>query len=211
MIKAFIVDDQQVIIDGLTTILSAAPAIEIIGSALNGKLLLEQLQIQQPDIILLDISMPVMDGIKTAKSVKKLYPAIKILIFTTFMERSKIKKMTQVGVEGYMLKDSTKEQIIDAVNTIMTDSHYYDERVVTLVMNNYKSTSSVSIKTPLTKREIEVCKLIVKGKTNKEIAEELVLSVNTISSHRKHIFSKLGINKAIDLAPYAYDNNWLDA
>lgn len=211
MIKAFVVDDQDVIIDGLIRILSASPEIEIIGEALDGDLLLEALKTKQPDIILLDISMPTMNGIATAKIVKELYPDIKILIFTTFINRSKVKQIIKIGVEGCMLKDSKKTQIIDVVKAIMDGSTHYDERVTKLMNKKYKKKSSRALEVPLSEREIEVCKLILEGKTNNEISEELVLSVNTVNSHRKHIFSKLGINKSIELAQYAYEKGWFDS
>lgn len=210
MIKVFITDDHQVIINGLIRLLSSSPEIEIIGTALNGAILLEQLQTQQPDLVLLDISMPVMNGIQAAKAIKKLYPSIKILVFTTFIDKDKIKKITQVGVDGYLLKDSGRDELIHAIQMLMSGTNYYDHRVVDLVMHNYKSTSSTPPAIFLTKREQEITRLIAQGKSSKEIGEELFISPLTVDSHRRNIFAKLGINKTAALINYAYDNGLME-
>ncbi|MFK7798417.1 MAG: response regulator [Aureispira sp.] len=210
MINVFITDDHQVIINGLMRLLDASPEIKIIGTALNGAMLLDQLNTQQPDLILLDISMPVMNGIQAAKAIKKLYPAIKILVFTTFIDKTKVKKITKVGVDGYLLKDSKRDELIHAIKTIMGGTNYYDHRVVDLVMHDYKNTSSISKMVLLTKREQEVTRLIAQGKSTKEIAEELFISPLTVDTHRRNIFTKLGINKTAALINYAHDNGFMD-
>jgi two-component system nitrate/nitrite response regulator NarL len=210
MIKVFITDDHKVIIDGLKRLLSVSSEIEIIGTALNGAILLDKLKTQQPDLILLDISMPVMDGIQAAKVIKKLYPTIKILVFTTFIDNDKVKKITKIGVDGYLLKDSSGDKLIHAIKMVMSGTNYYDHRVVDLVMHNYKRTASTPTITALTKREREVIRLIAQGKSSKEIGEELFISPLTVDSHRRNIFAKLGISKTAALITYAYENGLMD-
>lgn len=210
MIKVFITDDHRVIINGLIRLLDASSEIKIIGTALNGAILLNQLQTQQPDLILLDISMPVMNGIQAAKAIKKLYPAIKILVFTTFIDKAKVKKITKIGVDGYLLKDSKGDELIHAIKTIIGGTNYYDHRVVDLVMHDYKSTASTSKMVLLTKREQEITRLIAQGKSTKEIAEELFISPLTVETHRRNIFTKLGINKTASLINYAHDSGFME-
>ncbi|MFK7795818.1 MAG: response regulator [Aureispira sp.] len=210
MIKIIIVDDHQIVIDGLTEVLNAAPEIEIIGEALDGTVLLNQLKTQEPDLILLDINMPVMDGIETAKTLRTLHPTIKILVLTTHVEKTKIKKMIKVGVDGYLLKNSGRNKLVNAIKNIMQDVNYYDPQVINLVMSNYKNAPSTPQNISLTKRELQVTRLIAQSKTSKDIAEELSISPLTVETHRKNIFSKLGINKSIDLVNYAYNHGLMD-
>lgn len=210
MIKIFLVDDHKIVLDGLTQLLNTEPDIEVTGRALNGAILLEALKTQQPDLILLDISMPVIDGMEAAKSIRALYPAIKILVLTTHIEKAKIKKMIKVGIDGYVLKDSGKKKLVDAIKNIINGATYYDEQVVSLVMSNYKNAPSTPQHFSLTKREQEITRLIAQSKTSKDIAEALFISPLTVDTHRRNIFSKLGINKATELTKYAYENGLMD-
>lgn len=207
MINLFLVDDHQIVIDGLKALFAPIPSINIIGQALNGKDLLKQLQVVQPDIVLMDIGMPDMDGIKASRHIKEQYPNIKVLICTTHSENYKVKKCLQVGVEGYLLKGSGRGELIEALNRLMEGQSYYDARIVSVVMDSFNKRKR---KGALTEREIEVIQLICEGKKTKEIAQQLFLSPYTIETHRKNIFAKLGINKIADLMRYALENGIVD-
>lgn len=204
MIKIILVDDHKIVLDGLKALLSTADELEIIGEAQNGLILLHQLKTLKPDLVLLDIGMPVMDGIEAAAKIKKKYPEIKVLILSTYAEKAKIKKMLTIGVDGYILKDSDKEALLNAIKTVMfSDQKYYDHRVTDVIMNSYQPKKVDTQMPRLTKRELEITKLIAAGKTTKEVAEELFISPLTVDTHRKNIFSKLGINKSVHLIQYA--------
>lgn len=204
MIKIILVDDHKIVLDGLKALLSTADELEIIGEAQNGLILLHQLKTLEPDLILLDIGMPVMDGIEAATKVKKLYPNVKILILSTYADNLKIKKMLHIGVDGYILKDSDKGALLNAIKTVMfADQKYYDQRVTDVIMNSYQPKKTSNYTPSLTKRELEITKLIAQGKTTKDISKELFLSPLTVDTHRKNIFSKLGINKVAQLVKYA--------
>lgn len=211
MIKVFIADDHKVVLNGLPNMLRPFPEVEIIGKALNGAILLEQLKTQQPDVILLDIEMPVIDGIGVIKTVRKLYPNIKILIFTTYMEKPIVKKVTKIGVDGYLVKDSDGEEIVTAMKKVLAGGHYYDEQIVNMVMSNYKKQPTPKRQTTprLTKRQKEIAILIAIGKTTKQIAKKLYLSPSTVDTHRRNIYDKLGLDKAPKLAQYARDQGWI--
>jgi DNA-binding NarL/FixJ family response regulator len=211
MIKIIIADDHKIVREGLKALLSSAGEIEIIEEAPNGLILLHQLKTIQPDLVLLDIGMPVMDGIEAASKIKTEFPKVKILVLTTYVEQSKIKKMLKIGVHGYVLKDSGKDALINAIRTVTAGQNYYDQRVTDVVMSSYqpkKVTSSGTI--ALTKREKEIAELIAKGKSTKEVSQELFISPLTVDTHRKNIFSKLGINKVTALVKYALKEGWID-
>lgn len=209
MINLFLVDDHQIVLDGLKSLLSPIPSINIVGQARNGLDLLKQLQVVQPDIVLMDIGMPDMDGIEASRAVKERYPNIKILICTTHSETFKVKKCLQTGVEGYLLKGSGRGELIDALNRLMAGDTYYDPRIVNVVMDSFNKKKR-DRRNELTPREIEVIQLISEGKKTKEIAEKLYLSPYTIETHRKNIFAKLGINNVAELMRYALENGIVD-
>jgi len=211
MIKVLITDDHQIVIEGLKLLLGSTPEIEIIGEAQNGVILLNKLKTLEPDLILLDIGMPVMDGMKAAVAVKEKYPDIKILILTTYSDQSKIKKMLKVA-DGYVLKDSGKDALLNAIKSVMAGTNHYDQRVIDIVMGSYQNKkTSTPQNISLTKREKEITRLVAKGKSTKEISQELFISPLTVDTHRKNIFSKLGINKAAALVKYAYDEGLMDS
>ncbi len=211
MIKIIIADDHKIVREGLSALLSSVEEIEIIEEAPNGLILLHQLKTLQPDLILLDIGMPVMDGIQAAEKIKVEFPEVKILILTTYVEQAKIKKMLKIGVHGYLLKDSGKAGLLNAIKTITEGQNYYDQRVTDIVMNSYqpkKAATSTAI--VLTKREKEIALLIAQGKSTKEIAQELFISPFTVDTHRKNIFSKLGISKVASLIRIVIEEGWLN-
>jgi NarL family two-component system response regulator LiaR len=209
MITTFIVDDHPSVLHGLKDILNASSDIEVIEEALNGTMLLEKLKIKQPDLILMDLVMEDMNGIEATKAVKELYPAIKILVFTTYLEIEEASKAMELGVEGYIIKDIDNEELIDIIKGVMDGTPYYDERVIEFLMSIAQNTPQKNKDTPLTKREKEVALLIATGKSIKEIAEEFHRSTSTIETHRKHIYSKLGINKVGQLSEYVRTAGWL--
>lgn len=200
-IKIILTDDHQIVIDGLKAVLETAPDIQIIGAALNGKVLLQLLQTLTPDLILLDISMPIMDGLETAAKVKEQYPQVKILILTTHSSPNKIKQILKLGVEGYILKDTGRAGLLNAIHTIMQGQSYVDLRVTESLVQSYQPQQKPLGQ--LTKREKEITQLIAQGKSTKEVAQALFISPLTVETHRKNIFSKLGIHKTAELVKYA--------
>lgn len=206
MINIILVDDHQIVIDGLKALLSDQQDIQIIGEANNGKELIENSLDLNPDLILMDIGMPVMDGITACGKIKKTHPALKILILTTYADKKNIRDMLKLGVDGYMLKDSGKEIFIEAIHAIVNNETYYDKRVTDSIMHGYSIKKEENRPhTPLTKREKEIIRLIVEGMGTSEIGETLFLSKLTVETHRKNIYIKLGINKIASLVRYALE------
>ena len=211
MIKIVIADDHQLIIDGLTAMLNSHEDLHIIGQARNGKELIRSGLSPEPDLVLMDIGMPEMDGIEASRAIRESHPQIKILVLTTYADHRKIREMLKTGVEGYVLKDSGSELFLEAIRAIAAGKTYYDSRVTEVMMESLRpKKAAVFAPTPLTDREKDVIRLIAEGKSTAEMAEALFLSTLTIETHRKNIYTKLGMNKVASLVRYAIDEGLLD-
>jgi DNA-binding NarL/FixJ family response regulator len=202
MIKLLIADDHQIVIDGLKALLRTVERVEVVGEANDGAQAVRKARALQPDLVLMDIEMPVVNGIEASARLKEQFPNIRILICTTHSDAYKIKKGLQAGVDGYLLKGSGREELLRAIDEIMRGNTYYDEKVVGVIMDNFNKKRSPQ-PVELTKREKEIVQLIADGLNTKEIAQRLFLSPLTVETHRKNIFSKLGINKVAALIRYA--------
>ncbi len=203
MIRVLLADDQQMFIDGIQSILSTVNNIEIIGVANNGLELLEKLEENQPDVILLDINMPEMDGIETCKRVKKQYPKSKILILSTYSHKSFVANLISLGADGYLLKNTGKDELVLALETVNDGENYYSSDIKDVLNENKKGDGDeISF---LSKRELEVLRLIGQGNTNTQIAEKLFLSPYTVETHRKNMMHKLQLKNSAELVKYAVD------
>ena len=185
-IKVFIVDDHYMIIEGMRSMLQNEKGIELIGHATNANSCMAFLQMQQPDVILMDISMPDKNGIDLCKQVKERYPAIAIIGLSTFNQQSFIKKMMENGALGYVLKNASLKELIEAIETVAKGKNYLSHEAAQAMIQH----SDSSNKPVLTRREIEVLQLIAQGLTNHEIAEQLFVSVFTVDTHRKNLLAK---------------------
>src|SRR5688572_25675453 len=182
--KVFIVDDHYIVIEGIRSLLQTEKDIEWMGHAMNAASCLAFLQRQQPDVILMDISMPDMSGIDLCKVVKEKYPSVFIIGLSTFNQQSFIQKMMDNGASGYVLKNATSNELLEAINTVVRGKTYLSFEVSQTMKN--KPTDTII----LTRREQEVLKLIADGMTNSEIAQKLFISTTTVDTHRKNLLDK---------------------
>ena len=182
--KVFIVDDHYMVIEGIRSILQNEKDIEWMGHAMTASSCLAFLQRQQPDVIFMDISIPDMSGIDLCKEVKDKYPAVFIIGLSTFNQQSFIQKMMENGASGYVLKNATSDELLEAINMVTRGKTYMSFEVSETMKNN----SAANI--ILTRREKEVLKLIADGMTNNEIAQTLFISATTIDTHRKNLLAK---------------------
>ncbi|ASS50842.1 MAG: hypothetical protein A3D31_14930 [Candidatus Fluviicola riflensis] len=211
MIRLLIADDHQIIIDGIRALLENEAFITIVGEAVNGKELIDNGLLLNPDFILMDIGMPEMDGITAAQIIKKNHPEIKILVLTTYADQKSIREMLKIGVDGYVLKDSGKDIFIEAIQTIIAGNTYFDRRVTEVMMSSFQpQKKKLDTLTPLSPREKDIVRLIAEGKSTVEMAGILHLSLLTIETHRKNIYTKLGMNKVASLVRYAIEQGLLD-
>ena len=197
--KLFIVDDHYMVIEGIRSLLQHEAGLEWTGHASNAASCLAYLRQQQPDVILMDISLPDKNGIDHCKEVKEKYPSVFILGLSTFSQESFISKMMDNGASGYVLKNATKEELLEAIETVMKGRLF-------LSMDAAQSLRSAADKPGMpviTRREKEVLELIAAGCTNAEIAERLFVSVSTIDTHRKNLLEKFNVRNTASLVRLA--------
>ncbi len=208
-IKLFIADDHQMFIDGIKALISDDKSIQIIGEANDGNEVLEKLPALSVDVILLDIGMAELNGIETAAFLSEKYPKIKVIALTMYDDQNRVNKMLKAGVKGYILKNTSKNELLEAIKTVSEGGTYFSSQIVkyTLIDDAPVDTSLIS---KLTKREIEIIKLIMNSLTNKEIATQLFLSELTINTHRKNAMQKLELKNTASLVKFAMDNNFGD-
>ncbi|MCB0508380.1 MAG: response regulator transcription factor [Bacteroidetes bacterium] len=207
MIKIIIVDDHQMLIDGLKAILSTQNDIELIKSYTNGFLLLEELEHHNPDIILTDISMPEINGIELTKKIKEKFSEIKIIALSMSNEISDINKMLDVGISGYVLKNVGNQELIDAIKKVAQGKmHFSDEVTEEMIKNKHSAPKKNTEHPKLTERELQILQLIVEENSNAEIAQKLFISERTVETHRKNMIRKFNTKTIVGLIKYAIDN-----
>ena len=225
-VRLLVVDDQQLMREGIASLLRIQDGIEIIGTAANGQEALEQAVSMKPDVILMDVRMPVMDGVMATEQVRRQVPDCKILMLTTFDDEEYVIEALRVGASGYLLKDIPARDLAQAVQAVHRGIYQLDPAVMSRVMasltrlKSAESRVSVPVTVPpsreraasapsslknagLTDREIEVLRLIAQGATNREIAEQLVISEGTVKNHISNILGRLGLRDRTQAAIYA--------
>lgn len=210
--KILIVDDHKIVRDGIRSLLQDETDLKIVDEAENGKDALEKIIEYNPDLVLMDINMPVMNGIDCTKETTKKHPAVKVLALTMLNELEHIKNMLASGANGYILKNSGKDELTRAIRAVMAGHNYFSEEVKDAIMTEMFRKKSVpgkilGEKIPLTSRELDVLKLILQEYTNQEIADKLFLSVRTVDAHRRNLLEKTGARNTAGLVKYALENN----
>ena len=212
-ITILIVDDQRLVREGIKSLLNIQEGICVIGTATNGQEAVEETLANHPDVILMDIRMPVLDGIEATRQIIKKLPNTKVLMLTTFDDEEYIVKSLQAGASGYLLKDIPAEDLAQAVRLTYSGLFQFDPSVAGKLIGQLNSKESKKaepdqeIISRLTQREMEVLKLIATGATNKEIAETLVISEGTVKNHVSNLLNQLGLRDRIQAAIFAHENN----
>ncbi|MEP7163865.1 MAG: response regulator transcription factor [Ferruginibacter sp.] len=203
MIRVFIVDDHPVVIEGIHSLLQNEKDIAWVGQAMNAQSCLGFFVNNTADVVLMDISMPGMEGVELCAVMKEKYPGIMILGLSTFNQGLYIKKMVENGASGYILKNSSKEELIDAIHAVH-EGHIYFSGEVGMALQEYQKSSKTELPV-LTSREKEILALIAEGYTNPQIAEKIFLSPFTIDSHRKNLLAKLAVKNTASLIRLAVE------
>lgn len=206
MIRVLLVDDHQVVIDGISSILEDEQSIKVIDSALNGEEALRKLEFSAVDVLLLDINMPNMDGIEVVRQLRIKGISVQVLILTMHNNPQFTKQLMEMGVLGCILKNSGKKELIHAISEVSKGNRVYGEDVKETLFDSLEKTQSAVDEVQLTKREVEIIKLIATELTTNEIAEKLFISSYTVETHRKNILSKLGVKNLAGLVRFAYEN-----
>lgn len=200
MINVFIIDDHELVREGIKTLLDTYEDIEVVGEASGGEEALKKIANTKTDIVLMDIKMPKMDGIEATGYITKQFPQLKIIILTSFVERKLIEEAIKAGAIGYLLKDASGEELVAAINKAMIGKSTLSSEASDYLISGLKNKG---LNIEFTSREKEILELIVKGMSNNEIADELFISSSTVKFHVSNILSKLGAtsrSKAISIA-----------
>ncbi|EGU46463.1 transcriptional regulator [Vibrio ichthyoenteri ATCC 700023] len=203
-IKVVIVDDHQVVLDGFMARLSLEPNIQVIGTASNGVEAIEVVKSLRPDVVLMDVSMPVMNGIDATRVIKDEVADVKVLMLTMHDNREYIMKVMQSGAVGYMLKEISSEKMVQAIKTVEQGSTYFCESV-TQTLFSHGEIPVASKPNPLSRREEAVLKLVAQGHSSKKVATLLDISYRTVETHRQNIKHKLELSSIAELAKYAVE------
>lgn len=212
-IKIFIVDDHDIFRDGIKLLLSSGDHAVIIGEAGNGKEFFDKLTTVDPDVVLMDIAMPVMDGIEATRKLQESGSDLKVLALTMFGDEKYYYQMIQAGVKGFVLKSSGISELLKAITEVCEGRSYFsNELLVKLIsgINNNNKNGSGTESVNISKREIEVLKLIALGHTNEEIAEKLHISPPTVRTHRANLLTKTGCGNTASLVMYAIKNKLVE-
>ncbi len=206
-IKLVLADDHAVVRSGLRMLLQAQPDMEIVGEAESGTQALAQVRNLRPDVILMDIQMPGMNGIEATRQIKEAYADTAVLALTMHEDDQYFFEMLQAGASGYLPKRAAPDELVRAIRTVSRGEVFLYPSLATRLVQSYvggdAGEDSVALVSDLTPREREVLVLIAEGLTNPEIAEELVISVKTVDRHRENIMRKLNLHSRIDLVKYA--------
>lgn len=203
-IRILIVDDHAIVREGQRALIDTEPGMEVVGEAANGDEAVESARSLKPDVILLDLILPRKDGIEAIEEIKADNPQARILVLTSFSENEKVYAAIKAGAKGYLLKDSTPQEILDAIHKVYRGEMSMNSTIASKVMRELQRSSTLPpTKEPLTAREVEVLKLVAEGLPNQEIAEMLVISEPTVRTHVTNILSKLYLANRTQAALYA--------
>ena len=195
--KVIICDDQSIVRDGLAMLLKLEPDIQVLGTAEDGAAALELIARSKPDLVLMDLKMPVLNGVEATRQIRKNYPEIKVLILTTYDDDEWVFDAIQAGASGYLLKDTPREDLVKAIKGTAAGKTYMDPSIAGKVLekvSSHQTQSASQVTSKLTERELDILRLIAKGLSNVDISERLFLSEGTVRNHVSAILAKLGVS-----------------
>lgn len=206
-INIFIVDDHKILRDGLAAVIESNDNYQIIGQASNGPEAVEKIRRLNPEVAIVDINIPLMNGIEVTKEVRKFNQDIDIIILTMFNDKEYIKEAIAAGADGYILKMSDMDELLRAIDTVVKGGTYFNKDISEILVSDYihslQAPKHEKELLPLTKREKEVLALIVSGNTSHQISEKLFISYFTVAEHRKNIMKKLCVKNTVELVNLA--------
>lgn len=213
-IRILLADDHTIVRQGLARLLEEQPEFKVVGEATNGHIAIEKAEKLRPDIIIMDIAMPRMNGIEAAKRLHKRLPQAKILILSMYSHDHYIHELLEAGISGYLLKDSSGSDIIQAIHAAMKNETFLSPSISKILVDTYRSPKKTSPRMErykkLSNREREVFQLIAEGYSTRNIAEMLYVSISTVKSHRSNIMEKLGIDTPVKLMRFAIQLGLVD-
>lgn len=209
-VKILLADDHKIVRYGIKLMLQSQAGINVVDEAGNGLEVLNKLEVNIVDLVIMDINMPEMDGIKATKEIREKYPETKVLALSMSNDELHIRQMIQAGASGYIMKSAGRSELKSAITSIMEGKHYFSDEATQSIMMDLVKGKNKS-KTPeivhITDRELEILELIVKEHTNQEIAKKLFISSRTVDAHRRNLLQKTGARNTAGLVKYAFQHN----
>jgi DNA-binding NarL/FixJ family response regulator len=211
-IRIFLVDDHQLVRDGIKALLISAEDLMVLGEASSGKECFEKIALEPPDILILDISLPDTNGIEITKRISAEYPGTRVLILSMYTSEDFILNSVKAGARGYLPKNTSREELLDAIHAIYEGEEFFSDSISRIMLKSYVRRAkedelmSQGGPIPLTTREIEILKLFAEGFINKEISDQLDISIRTVETHKNHIMKKLELKSTVELIKYAIRN-----
>lgn len=213
-IHILLADDHTILRAGLRMMLNAQPDFEVVGEAQDGRQAIQEAQRLQPDVILMDITMPDMNGIEATRQIKKLLPETKVLVLTMHEHDEYVFQALRAGASGYMLKEAADTDLISALRVIQNGQFYLSPTAQSVMVGDYlqrvRTGEEKDSYSSLTEREREILKLVAEGYTNNQIAERLIISPKTVDTHRTHVMDKLNLHSRAELVKYAMRRGLLE-
>jgi DNA-binding NarL/FixJ family response regulator len=214
-LRILIVDDHDVVRHGVRALIERNPDWEVCGEAADGRDAVAKAQSLTPDVVILDVAMPELNGLEAARQIRKLVPAARVLILTMHESEQVVREVLAVGAHGYLLKSDAGRNLVAAINALSQHKPFFTSAVAQMLLDNYLQahapSTSEAAAGPLTPREREIVQLLAEGKTTKEVATALGLSVRTADTHRTNIMRKLDVHSVADLVRYAIRNKIIEA
>ena len=204
--KILLVDDHKILRDGLCSLAKGYPDMDVVGEAADGRTAIRLVQELSPDVVIMDISMPDLNGIDATRRINSDYPDVKIIALSMHYEKQFVSEIFKAGASGYLIKDSAFDELEHAIRVVMDGKTYMNPQIANLVIESLVSQSAPSNRQPfslLTERESEVLQLISEGKSTKQVAVDLNVSAKTVESHRRQAMGKLNIRNVAELTKYA--------
>ena len=210
--RVLLAENHETVREGLKMIIDREPDMEIVGEAADGHEAIDRALHLEPNVIVMDISMPGLNGLKATRKLKAVRPEIQVVALTRHREGGYLQELLQAGASGYVLKQSSSEELIRAIRAVGSGKSYLDPAVTTAIVNNYsggQANLDAGSVAKLSNREQEVLRLIASGYSNKEIAAQLEISVKTVEAHKANSMRKIGLRSRIDIVNYALLQGWL--
>lgn len=212
-IRVLLADDHELFLEGLKELILKAPDIELAGQARDGLEALEQTALMEPDVVLMDMTMPRLNGIQATRQISEKFPGIRVLVLSMHGDRELVVESLKAGARGYILKECTSDELYAAIRAVVAGQYYLTPSVLPALIEDYLRLLQAEAKSsasPLSDREQDVLKLLVKGLNAKQIAARLDISKNTVDTHRRRIMDKVGCNSMAELTRYAIREGYLD-
>lgn len=205
-IKVMVVDDHRIVLDGLCALLDDAEGFRCIGTMENGQQAIDRLKIVRADVVLMDIDMPVMDGIEATIRIKRTMPDVKVISLTHHNERAMVQRLMDCGSDGYVLKNIDRDGLLTAIRKVMKGQKFFSEEITRKLAEREVVTVSSGASAELTEREAEVLRLICEGLSSRQIGDKLFISPRTVDTHRTNLMNKLDIHNVAGLIRFAFQN-----